>query len=367
MIVRRFLVAILTAFCLIPATRAGGNKSMFRSTTRALSDTKESTGKKDGTKHHSTTEEKKSAPPEKHDSTAPTTIKETKKAVDSDNAEQPSGDSKPQDEEKEKTPAASKDDSPEQVDETKTKEANDGSTPIENDEDKDSDGADPKQISASDKDEPHGETEQDDTEKPGDEANESPGESTQDQGQESDDPEKQQKQDDKENQGDSKEETEIRPKDADADSDSMTIDPCQNITACAECEKVNLESISEGKACAWKDSKCQLVDKAEVPSESVCETEAEAASKAKVHDDDDDDEEASFTPAFLTIAVIVGILFAVRKYAENAGVEIPGLSNPTPRNGSGRSLRHHETYVKAYLSFCCLSITVSHTKPLYTL
>jgi hypothetical protein len=362
MIVRRFLVPILAAFCLIPATRAGGNKSMFRSTTRALSDakektsvkkkisTKESTGKKDGTKHHSTTEEKKSAPPEKHDSTAPTTIKETKKAVDSDNAEQPSGDSKPQDEEKEKTAAASKDDSPEQVDETKTKEANDGSTPIENDEDKesepeekDSDGADPKQISASDKDEPHGETEQDDTEKPGDEANESPGESTQDQGQESDDPEKQQKQDDKENQGDSKEETEIRPKDADADSDSMTIDPCQNITACAECEKVNLESISEGKACAWKDSKCQLVDKAEVPSESVCETEAEAASKAKVHDDDDDDEEASFTPAFLTIAVIVGILFAVRKYAENAGVEIPGLSNPTPRNGSGRSLRNHET------------------------
>ncbi len=141
-----------------------------------------------------------------------------------------------------------------------------------------------------------------------------------------------------------------------------------NITACAECEKVNLESISEGKACAWKDSKCQLVDKAEVPSESVCETEAEAASKAKVHDDDDDDdEEASFTPAFLTIAVIVGILFAVRKYAENAGVEIPGLSNPTPRNGSGRSLRNHETYVQPYLSFCCLSITVSHTKPLYTL
>ncbi len=74
---------ILTAFCLIPAA-SGGNKSMFRSTTRALSDakektsvknkisTKESTGKKDGTKHHSTTEEKKSAPPEKHDSTAPT-------------------------------------------------------------------------------------------------------------------------------------------------------------------------------------------------------------------------------------------------------------------------------------------------------
>ena len=106
MILRRLVVLILAAFCLIPA--ASGDTFMLRATTRALNDSgdakektstnkktstkkKESAVKKDGAKHPATTEEKKSTP-KKHHSTTATTKKETKKAVASEDAEQPSGD-----------------------------------------------------------------------------------------------------------------------------------------------------------------------------------------------------------------------------------------------------------------------------------
>jgi len=142
--------------------------------------------------------------------------------------------------------------------------------------------------------------------------------------------------------------TESKPDDSSVEKDFSTY-PCHNATTCWECETIDSDSIAEDKTCAWKESSCQLISKDEAPSESLCKNETDATATEKAAQPDDD--KGSFMPGLLTLIVIAGVLFAVRTYAEHAGVSIPGVGSiATPRSngslhrGSSRNL-NSETYV----------------------
>ena len=141
---------------------------------------------------------------------------------------------------------------------------------------------------------------------------------------------------------------ETPPGDTSTNKESMVEDPCQEATTCAACVNVTSNRTAEDKMCAWKDNSCQLVSKGGAPSESTCSDESKATENVSKPDRDDNEEgEASFVPGFVTLIIIIGLIWTVRTYVENAGISIPAvgsINTQLPR----RSSSHHrgsETYV----------------------
>lgn len=147
-----------------------------------------------------------------------------------------------------------------------------------------------------------------------------------------------------------------------ADDKESETDPCSDAQTCDECQKLDPSLIPAEKACVWKEDKCQSVAKEDAPDlGNMCDNSTKTKQEKAV--DDDEEREGGFMPGFLTLVVFAIAAFAVRTYAERAGIAIPGVGtiNPSPRNGgslhrgSSRG-RSSETYVASSLAGVVLSL-----------